>query len=212
MKTIFIRMFSLLFFLQVMIPPVSAAEQLVLPAPDVEPPTIVFDQYDAKIEAGVKTFTATVTDNIGVANVMLYYKSATDLAFRPKTMKKPPTDPNIYATELSLDPVVTNNLEIYLRADDVSGNSIFDGQNFSPLIFTIVSVADGVEVSHPVTESPVPKEEEEGLVTWQWVLMGPGVAALGVGGGGSDPTGSVTVTTDLPDWHRIASIRELNIF
>ncbi|MCP3670144.1 MAG: hypothetical protein GY814_06860 [Gammaproteobacteria bacterium] len=187
MKIILIRIFSLLFFLQTTIPPVLAAEQLGLPAPDVEPPTIVFDQYDTEIEAGIKTFTAAVSDNIGVANVTLYYKGATDVAFRTKTMKESPTDPNIYTVELSLDPVISDKLEIYIRADDVSGNSIFEGQKFSPLTFTIVPVsvpvAAGVEVSQPVTEPAAP-EEEEGLATWQWVLIGLGVAAL-AGGGGS---------------------------
>ncbi len=206
MKIIFIRMFSLLFFLQVIIPPVPAAEQLGLPAPDVEPPTIVFDQYDAEIEAGIKTFTATVTDNVGVANVTLYYKGATDVAFRPKTMKKSPTDPNIYTTELSLDPVISNKLEIYIRADDVSGNSIFEGQNFSPLTFTIVPVAAGVEVSQPVTKPPAPsEEEEEGMGAWVWVLLGVVVVGLAAGGGssgGGEPpvtTGTITVTGDVPD-------------
>ena len=202
MKIIFIRMFSLLFLLQAIIPPVSAAEQLVLPAPDVEPPTIVFDQYDAEIEAGIKTFTAVVTDNVGVANVTLYYKGATDVVFRPKTMKQSPTDPNIYTTELSLDPVISNKLEIYIRADDVSGNSIFEGQNFSPLTFTIVPVAAGFEVSQPITKPPAPKEEKEGLSTWVWVVIGLGVAALaggsGSGSGGSNPTGTITITTDIP--------------
>ena len=205
MKIIFIRMFSLLFFLQVIIPPASAAEQLVLPAPDVEPPIIVFDQYDVEIEAGIKTFTAAVTDNIGVANVTLYYKGATDFAFKPKNMKASPTDPNIYTTELSLDPIISDKLEIYIRADDVSGNSIFEGQKFSPLTFTIVPVATGVEVSQPVTKPPVP-EEEEGLATWQWVLIGLGIAALAGGSssssGNGDPpvttTGTVTVTGSSP--------------
>jgi hypothetical protein len=207
-------MFSLLFFLQVIIPPASAAEQLVLPAPDVEPPIIVFDQYDAEIEAGIKTFTAAVTDNIGVANVTLYYKGATDFAFKPKNMKQSPTDPNIYTTELSLDPIISDKLEIYIRADDVSGNSIFEGQKFSPLTFTIVPVsipgADGVEVSQPVTAPPAPKEEEEeeGVSTWVYVLIGLLVAGAaggggGGGGGGDDPppsgTGTVTVTADFPD-------------
>ena len=194
---ILIRMFSRIFFLQVIIPPVSAAEQLVLPAPDVEPPIIVFDQYDAEIEAGIKTLTAAVSDNVGVANVTIYYKGETDFAFRPKTMKETLTDPNIYTTELSLDPVISNKLKIYIRADDVSGNSIFAGQKFSPLTFTIVPapVADGVEVNQPFTEPLAPKEDE-GLATWQYILIGLGVAAHAGGGSASPPTGTtVTITT-----------------
>ncbi len=208
MKIIITRVVTLLFFLQVIVPPVSAAEQLGLPAPDIEPPVIVFDQYDTEIESGIKTFTAAVTDNVGVANVTLYYKGATDIAFRPKTMKVSPTDPNIYTTELSLDPVISDKLEIYIRADDVSGNSIFEGQKFSPLSFTIVPapvpVAGDAEVSQPVTEPAVPEEDDEGLATWQWVLIGLGVAALagggGGGGGGDDPDPvNIRITIDVPD-------------
>ena len=84
MKIILIRIFSLLFFLQTTIPPVSAADQLGLPAPDVEPPTIVFGQYDTEIEAGIKTFTATVTDNVGVENVTIYYKARPILLSDPR--------------------------------------------------------------------------------------------------------------------------------
>lgn len=207
MKRILIRIFSLLFFLQTIILPVSAAEQLRLSAPDIEPPEIVFDQHNTEVEAGIKTFVATVSDNVGVENVTLYYKDATNVAFKPKTMKQSPTNPNIYTVELSLDPVISDKLEVYIRADDVSGNSVFHGQKFSPITFTIVPVsipvADGVGVSQPITEPAAP--EEEGLATWQWVLIGLGVAALaggGGGGGGSDPpdptTGSITVIGPPP--------------
>ena len=208
MKILFIRLFSLLFFLQVIIPPVSAAEQLSLPAPDVEPPIIIFDETetDTEIEAGIKTFTVAVTDNVGVANVTLYYKGATDFAFKARTMKQSTTAPHIYTTELSLDPVISDKLEIYIRADDVSGNSIFEGQNFSPLTFTIVPVDTGAEVIRAGTEPVEPEEdEEEGTSAWVWVLIGLGVAALAGGGGSSSSSssssgsGSVTITGDTPD-------------
>jgi hypothetical protein len=206
MKILFIRLFSLLFFLQVIVPPVSAAEQLSLPAPDVEPPIIIFDETDTEIEAGIKTFTVAVTDNIGVANVTLYYKGATDVAFKTKTMKQSTAAPHVYTTELSLDPVISDKLEIYIRADDVSGNSIFEGQNFSPLTFTIVPVDTGVEVIRAGTEPVEPeKAEEEGTSTWVWVLIGLGVAALAGGGGGSSSSssssgsGTVTITGDTPN-------------
>jgi len=133
MRRILIRVFSLLFLLQTIAPPTFAAEQLQLQAPDVEPPKILFDQGSAEIEAGVKTFSATVTDNVGVANVTLYVKYANDIAFRPITMKSSAGDPDIYTVDLSLDPVISDKIEVYIRADDVSGNSIFEGQKFSPL-------------------------------------------------------------------------------
>ena len=202
MKIALIRMFSLLFFLQTTSPTVFAAEQLKLPAPDVEPPNILFEQSGTEIEAGIKTFTAIVTDNIGVANVTLYVKGATDYLFKPVTMKQSRSDPDIYTAELSVDPVISDKLEIYIRADDVSGNSIFEGQKFSPLIFTVVPAAADVAVGKPITEPAKPEEEEEGMSTMTMILIGLGVAALaasaGGGGGSGDDTGTIAVTAPTP--------------
>ena len=202
MKIALIRVFSLLFFLQTTSPTVFAAEQLKLPAPDVEPPNILFEQSGTEIEAGIKTFTATVTDNIGVANVTLYVKGATDYLFKPITMKQSGSDPDIYTVELSVDPVISDKIEIYIRADDVSGNSIFEGQKFSPLTFTVVPAAADVAVSKPITEPAKPEEEEEGMSTMTMILIGLGVAALaasaGGGGGSGDDTGTIAVTAPTP--------------
>ena len=200
MKIILLRMFSLIFFLQVVSPPLLAA-QLGLQAPDIEPPAILFDAGSAEIEEGIKTFTATVTDNVGVASVTLYYKGVTDVAFKPREMKQSSTDPNVYSAKISLDAVISDKIEIYIRADDVSGNSIFEGQKFSPLAYTIVP-ADAGKVITPVTEPPA-DEEEEGMSTLTMILIGLGVAALAGGGGSSDsppppPGGSVIISVTLP--------------
>ncbi len=203
MKIILARIFSLLFFLQVSLPPALAAEQLGLPAPDVEPPKIRFDETSGEIEAGEKIFTATVTDNIGVESVTLYFKGTTDIAFVAKVMKRSGTDPNVYTTKLYLDPVISDKLEIYVRADDVSGNSIFEGQKFSPLTYTVVP-KDADEVVQPVTAPPV--EDEEEMSTLTMILIGVGVLALASGGGGggggstsSTPTGTITINTSIPE-------------
>lgn len=198
MKIILIRTFSLIFFLQVVSPPLLAA-QLGLQAPDIEPPAILFDAGSAEIEEGIKTFSATVTDNVGVASVTLYYKGVTDVAFKPREMKQSSTDPNVYTAKISLDAVISDKIEIYIRADDVSGNSIFEGQKFSPLAYSIVPAGAG-KVITSVTEPPA--DEEEGMSTLSLILIGLGVAALaggGGGGGGTTPTnGSVIISVDLP--------------
>ena len=200
MKIILIRTFSLIFFLQVVCPPVLAA-QLGLQAPDIEPPAIVFDVGSAEIEEGIKSFSATVTDNVGVASVTLYYKGTNDISFKPREMKSSAADPNVYTVKLTLDSVISEKIEIYIRADDVSGNSIFEGQQFSPLTYTVVAVGAS-EVIPSVTEPAA--DEEEGMSTLTMILIGLGVAALaagggGCGGGGEPPsTGSVTITTNLP--------------
>jgi len=130
--------FSIFFLLKMIISPVFAAESLVMPVPDVEPPVIIFDKRDSEIEAGIKTFTAAVDDNVGVAKVTFFYRGMSDVEFKSKVMKRSNTVSNVYTVKLSLSQAVSNKLEFYIRADDVSGNSIFEGQKFEPLIFTVV--------------------------------------------------------------------------
>lgn len=202
MKKLLTRSFTLLFFLQVIIPPVSA-EQLGLRAPDVEPPAITFDKSKTELEDGIQTFSATVTDNVGVASVTLYYKGTKDVAFIPKVMQRASSDPTLYTVDVSIDSVISDKLEVYIRADDVSGNSIFEGQKFSPLTFTVVPKGTSEPEKAAVVASVTEPAEEEGMSTLTMILIGVGVLALaggggGGGGGGGSDTGSITITTQLP--------------
>lgn len=202
MKLVFARLFSLFFVLQVMSPPILAA-QLILQAQDIEPPAIVFEMNATDIPEGLNSFKARVTDNVGVSNVTLFYRAAGDIAFSSKPMTKLEEGSDIYSTELFIDPVIIKKIEIYLKAEDVSGNSVFEGKKFIPLSYNVVTntPADVVNVGDEA------KSEEEGMSTWTWVLIGLGVAALAGGGGGGggggsgnsiDP-GTITVTTDVPN-------------
>ena len=200
MKLVLARLFSLLFFLQVITPPALSAEPTGLPLADNQPPEILFDAGSNKIESGIKTFTATVTDNVGVATVTLFFKGETDMIFQPVIMKQSETDPSLYTKELFFDPVIFNKVEIYIRADDISGNSIFEGQKFSPLVFSVIPAGEE-ELTRSVTEPPVEKEEEVSTLTW--VLIGIGVivlaGSLGGGSSGGSSGGTVTVTSDVPN-------------
>jgi hypothetical protein len=198
MKKNLIRIFTLLFSLQLVAPPLSA-DQLGLQAPDIEPPRIIFDNRNGVLEEGIQTFSVIATDNVGVASVTLYYKGVSDVAFTPRIMKQSVVDPNQYSADVSIDSVISDKLEVYIRADDVSGNSIFEGQKFSPFTFKIVPRS----ASETVVESVTQPAEEEGMSTLTMILIGVGVLALAGGGGGggggsSSDTGSITITTPLP--------------
>jgi hypothetical protein len=203
MKLVLARLFSLLFFLQVIMPPALSAEHTGLPLADNQPPEIRFDASNNEIESGIKTFTATVTDNVGVATVTLFFKGETDIIFQPVIMKQSETDPSLYTKELFFDHVIVNKVEIYIRADDTSGNSIFEGQKFSPLVFSVIPAGEE-EMIQSVTEPPVEKEE---VSTLTWVLIGIGAIVLagslggGSSGGSSDGSSgsTVTVTSDVPN-------------
>ena len=192
------RFVALSFFLQSIIP-TGLAAPLKLQAPDIEPPEIEFDVGSTDISDGVKVFSARVTDNIGVATVTLYYKEANDVVFKSKAMEKFAQD--FYSTELTVDSAISNKLEFYIRADDVSGNSIFEGQQFSPFVYTVVPAA---VAESPTQTAAASEDEEEGMSTMTMILIGLGVAALAGGGGGGgggngDDTGTLTITTELPD-------------
>ena len=200
MKKLFSRTFCLIFFLQV-ISPAALAEQLSFQAPDIESPSIKFDVGDTKIFDGMKTFSAEVTDNVAVSKVTLYYKGVNDFAFIPKQMVQGDKQSDIYSVEIAVDSIISNKLEIYIKAEDVSGNSIFEGQKFLPLTYDIAP-RDSKKVISIGTEPA----EEEGMSTLTMILIGVGVAALagaagGGGGGGSDPapSGTIIITAPTPD-------------
>jgi hypothetical protein len=197
MKIYLSRLLALIFFLQITTP-AAYAETLSLQAPDIEPPVINFDVGKSEISEGIKTFSVEVVDNKGVASVTLYYKNANDIGYIPKPMLK--TGTNTYTTEVAVDPVISKKLEFYIRAEDVSGNSVFEGQKFSPYAYEVVPKD---EKTASVIAAPEP--EDEGMSTITMILIGVGVLALaggGGGGGGGEPaaqTGTVTITGQLPD-------------
>lgn len=206
MKIVLTRLVTLLITLH-MFSPAVLAEQHSAATLDVESPGIQFDQGDMEIVEGVKLFTAVVTDNIAVAMVTLYYKNAGDVSFKAKEMKKDNSQTDVYSVELWVDPVIATSLELYIKAEDVSGNSVFEGQKFSPLTYKVVPRKDSAPAQKKVAELNK-DEEKEGMSTWKKVLIGVGTVALigiatGGGGGGDvsggDTTGSITITTPIPD-------------
>ncbi len=198
-KILFARVFGLFFFLQVISPAAFAAE-LKLQAPDLEPPEINFEFGRDTISDGLNTIEAEITDNIGVNKVTLYYKGKSDVSYTAKTMLL--TGPDTYSIDIIVDSVISSSLEFYIRADDVSGNSVFEGQKFSPFAYSIVpsTVTDNVVTT--VTEPP--EDEEEGMSTFTMILIGLGLAALAGGGGSSGgdsgpSTGTINITSDVPN-------------
>lgn len=210
MKIVLTRLFALLFTLQ-MFSPGALAAQLSLGALDVESPSIQFDKGDPEIVEGVKTFTAVVTDNVGVKTVTLYFKHAGDVTFKARDMKKDASQPDLFTVDLMVDPVITSSIEVYIKAEDLSGNSVFEGQKFLPLTYKIVprKSSESVLAQEGATGAKTEEEKEEGMSTMTKILIGVGTVALiglAAGGGGSSDdgggggeTGTITITTPIPD-------------
>lgn len=201
MKRAISTLISLTFFFQTMSPAVHAqmANQQV---PDIEPPAITFELGDEQIPDGLKTLSVTVTDNRGVAAVTLFYRDGGDIAYTEKAMLE--SSPNVYSADVTLDAVISDRLEFYIRAEDVSGNSVFEGQKFAPLAYTVVADMPVAQGTRSASTPSAEDEEEEGMSTLTMILIGLGVLALAGGGGGggggstAPTTGSITITTDIP--------------
>ncbi len=189
MKRTIATLISWIFFLQIL-SPVAYSASLNLQSQDIEAPVIKFTIGETEISDGIKKFVVKVTDNKGVANVTLHYKSANGIAFISKAMKK--SGPETYSTEVEVDSIISKKLEFYISAEDVSGNRVFEGQKFSPFAYTVVQ------------KSAPPEPVDEGMSTMTLVLIGLGVLALVGGGGGSSgtspsQTGTITINTSIPE-------------
>ncbi len=191
MKRTIATLISWIFFLQIL-SPIAYSESLNLQSQDIEAPVIKFKIGKTEISDGIKKFTANVTDNKGVARVTLHYKNAGSIAFVSKPMEKSGSE--TYSTEVEVDSIISKKFEFYISAEDISGNRVFEGQKFSPFAYTVVQ------------KSTPPEPVDEGMSTMTMVLIGLGVLALAGGGGsgsssggGTPSTGSVTVTTSIPD-------------
>jgi len=193
-------------------PVVSAAEALALPGSDLIAPEIKQQQIPKNLPAGdLPTITATVTDNVGVKDVTVFYRQIGASDFARVEMKR-----NLSTTEYSitLPEIFSPGVEYYIQASDQAGNTVLHGHTFSPLTIAVlpdptgtnpdlaglpsdtISTETGNEVANQPAKSKISK----------WVWIGLGVIAVGAlagggssGGGGEEPTtGTVTITGSTP--------------
>jgi len=187
---------------------VNAAENLALPSGDLVAPEIKSPQINKQLAAGESvTIHASVTDNVGVKNVTLFYRHVGAADFKRVEMsRKLPTD-NYSAT---LPEITEPGIEYYIQATDLAGNTILHGHTFSPLTIAVASdgIAPQAEIDEVVSLVPVSEDgapAKKGISKWVWIGLGVllvGAAAGGGGGGGGGApaatTGTVTITGAAP--------------
>jgi len=198
---------ALLSFSFVLFPVVQAAE-LALPSGDLIAPSIEHTPIEKDIYAGQQIdIKATVTDNVGVKNVILFYRDVNATEFKRLKMNRD-LDSFIYTAQLT----ATNSpsLEYYIQATDQGGNTVLFGYSFSPLTIAVILTAmDNSDANAVVTASTVEVDGEQkksGISKWVWIGLGvvAAGAALSGGGGGSDstapppPTGGLTISGPTP--------------
>ncbi len=191
---------------------VVQAAELALPSGDLIAPVIKHTPIEKDIYAGQQVdIKATVTDNVGVKNVTLFYRDANAVEFKRLKMNRD-LDSFVYTTQLTATDLP--GLEYYIQATDLAGNTLLFGYSFSPLTIAVVPAAmvDDIatEDSNTIvaTSAKVDEvgEEKSGISKWVWIGLGVVVAGAalsgGGGGGGNDPelppTGTLSISGPTP--------------
>jgi len=194
--------------------PILQAAQLSLPTGDLVAPEVSHEVISDSLEAGSSIqIKATVTDNVGVKAVTLFYRTTGTEEYRRVSMNRL-GDTDEYAVTLGKTELIEPGIEYYIQAMDLAGNSLLHGYSFSPLKVSVIAPATPkAEAPVAVTEETIreePQAEKKKSRTWLWIAVGAlavGViaAAAGGGGGGDDgggggggDTGTVVVTSPTP--------------
>lgn len=201
------------------------AQELQLPKDsDRTPPIVKHEPQVATAPSGsTLVIEATVTDNIVVKEVTLYYRVMGNNEYFSIHMS--PLMGDTYSATIPSADVLEPGLEYYIQASDKAGNIVLRGFSFSPLSVSVAPVllpidrpaekfmdkeTPSVEVK-PV-KKPLLKTEAKPKAWYQnwvvWAVAGGVVvvaaAAGGGGGGGGDTgggasdTGSISVSGPLP--------------
>jgi hypothetical protein len=195
--------------------PILQAAQLSLPSGDLVAPEVSHEVIPDSLEAGSSVqIKATVTDNVGVKSVTLFYRTKGEEEYKRITMNRI-GESNEYAVTLGKQDLVEPGIEYYIQAMDLAGNSLLHGYSFSPLAVNVIApVAPKAKASEAVAEEATgetireePQAEKKKSKTWLWIVLGAvavGViaAAASGGGGGDEPppdtTGTVVITAPAP--------------
>jgi len=202
MKLLRMMLVALLSISFILFPVVQAAE-LALPSGDLIAPVIKHTFIEKDIYSGQQIdVKATVTDNVGVKNVTLFYRDKNAAEFKRLKMNRD-LDSFIYTAQLT----ATNppGLEYYIQATDLGGNTLLFGYSFSPLTIAVLPEAvDNIAASDNSNTNTTPivkagEEKKTGISKWVWIGLGVVVAgaALSGGGGGGNDSGPPPTTGNL---------------
>jgi len=185
--------------------PFLNAAQLSLPSSDLVAPEISQKNYVETVKPGKNhEIVVTVTDNVGVKQVVLYYRVIGTENYKTMAMQKINKSDD-YRAKLNAKKIKSPGIEYYVQAMDHAGNTLLHGYSFSPIsVKTTAAGASTVAASEKIpTLFEKEKTGEESSNKWWWIGLGALVLAGAAGGGGGDsaaaaPTATLTVTTAEP--------------
>ena len=179
---------------------------------DNEPPILELEVVETGTAGDSQVFSATVTDNEEVSEVVLYVRVQGVDDYQRVPMSPIPGT-SIYTVTVDISTTSSTVVEYYMNASDISGNRVVQGFAFDPLLRDLSAPNELAATSEPVA-APVaaPAPKRSGLSTGRKILyIGLGVLAVGAiaaaasgggsSGGGDDmpgggPTIPVLITVD----------------
>ena len=203
-----IRRFLRLFFIYVLTlsfiyTPLLRAAQLSLPSADLIAPQVVHENISEPASPGANhKFNATVTDNVGVQSVTLFYRTVGSKDYKRKPMSNQGS--STYSAVVDASEIWEPGIEYYIQATDTAGNNLLHGYSFSPLMVSVSAAAPAAVAQKEVSIAP---KEEKSSNKWLWIGLGVLAVAVAAGGGGGDsgpasapstPTATLTITTTEP--------------
>lgn len=177
---------SIILAVSPLLTPIAFAEQSSLPKEDLIAPEIIHIPINESLEPGASLeLSATVTDNVKVKAVEIFYRVIGDAQYSRLNMSTRYDNSTEYVITLDSDVLEEPGIEYYIRAEDISGNSLLYGYSLSPL-----KVAVGEPFIDEADTSEITAKPEESSYKWLWITLGVlAVGALASGGSGGGDSG-----------------------
>ncbi len=204
-RDLFRRSMALLMCFSMAFAPLLRAEQLSLPSGDMVAPSVTQENYVDVIEDEQDyNITVTVKDEVGVKQVILYYRDVGEEAYKTITMQ-PVTDSDDYTATIKSDEISEPGIEYYIKAMDDAGNTLLHGYSFSPLSARTAGSEAFVSNGSGAVGDVAAKDSSIFSNKWFWIGVGVLVLAAAGGGGGGGGTAAgaggdtATLTVSTPE-------------
>lgn len=167
------------------------ADDLVLSTSDLIAPQVIHKPVTS-FEENDLSLVATVTDNVAIKKVLLFYRSIGSTSYISVLMQLGTN--NNYRYVISQQDITAPGIEYYIQAEDMAGNTLLHGYPFSPMIAKM----DSTFGSEPVTQSSkIDLGDKNSRMTgvesvWKnkWLWAGVGIlAAAAISNSGDDDEG-----------------------
>jgi len=215
----FVRHVLVLLSLSLWFPGDTSGQAIGLPDRDEIPPEIKHTPLTEFTSGMPLRIHATVTDNVGVSDVTLFYRRAGDSEYRDVKMFEVAPGSHIYAVDLP--DTAGPRIEYFIQANDLAGNPALPDLLSDPYEITVPVMTT---MKNNITQSPTAEpaqvlvHERDGISKWVWigvgiVAVGALAGGLGSGGGsgsstaattgidntiGNNGTGNVTISAPVP--------------